>query len=316
MSFLSTVRNRIFGGSVSALSVQEADVSDELAKAGEAFGTLMQGVFTAVAQTQQQLDKNGALIAEAMCKTEVEMVRARETRYDDDGNVEDIKVVTGKGRLIELTSPAFYECQYLTLQGEFKASELASSTQSKVRTAGVSGQAGTGAASAAVNRGLFGRKKGSSSSGGGQSVSASASFSDVTTGSTFDSSVGTIRMNTLYAPKDAVAIAQPPLVLVGPKITIIPAGPVTDELGSRSTAVAVQVTKHDGTTAIASRGLVIDTEGTDWTAAGGAPTTDGDGKLIITLTRPQTPGAPPLAPKRVTLTVRLGLVTASAAVDV
>ena len=33
-----------------------------------------------------------------MCKTEVEMIRARETVYDDDGHIQEVKIVTGKGR--------------------------------------------------------------------------------------------------------------------------------------------------------------------------------------------------------------------------
>ena len=104
MSFLQNVRSKIFGGAVSDLTVQDADVGNELAAAGKAFGTLMEQVGLAVAHTQQALDNNGAKIAEEMCNTEVDMIRARETVYNDDGSFKELKVVTGKGRLIELAA--------------------------------------------------------------------------------------------------------------------------------------------------------------------------------------------------------------------
>lgn len=317
MGFLTNIKSRIFGGNVNDLTVQEANVGDELAAAGKAFGTLMEQVGMAVAHTQQQLDKNGAAIAEEMCKTEVEMIRARETIYDQDGKIEDIKIVTGKGKLIELASPVFYEHKFVAVQGEFTATELATSSQTKVRQASLG-------ASASVGKG----KKGLLPRPGSASVSAagSASFSDVTSGTTFDSSVGTMRMNVLIAPKDSIGIPKPPLILVGPKIVINALSPSTDATtGNRAVDVNVVVTKKDGT-ANDGKLVLIDSDGVDWEVVAstkppsspmaGASQTDADGVLHIRLKRPQTPGGPPLESKQSTLTVRLGLVTASATVTV
>ena len=313
MSFLKNVRSRVFGSAVSELSVQEADVGDELAAAGKAFGTLMERVGIAVAQTQQQLDRNGAAIAEEMCDTEVDMIRARESIYDNDGRIQEVHVVVGKGKLIELAAPVFYEYQYVTLQGEFTATELARSTQSKVRGTAVSGSAGFGVTRKAV--GIF--KRPTVERSASASLSASASSSDTTSGSTFDSSAGTMRMNLLIAPKQSVAIPKPPLILEGPRIRISPAGPQTDAAGNRRTDVIITVTRNDGTTAVQEKNLAIETDGVDWAVAGGlAPKTNDKGVLVITLLRPQTPGDPPLAAKQVAVTVRLGLVSASATVAV
>jgi hypothetical protein len=332
MSFLNNVKSRVFGGSVNDLTVQEADVSDELAAAGRAFGTLMEQVGLAVAETQRELDKNGAAIAEIMCTTDVEMIRARETFYDDDGNVKDIRIVTGIGKLIELASPVFYEHKFVALQGEFTAKELATSTQTKVRQAGASASGSIGPASGKANK--FGSKK--TSKTGSASASVSASFSDVTAGTSFDSSVGTMRMNALIAPKDSIGIPKPPLILVGPKITITSGSTATSEspaldAGSRNTIVTITVKTKDGATVNKGQVLSIDTGGIDWTMLPSlnplsltnvpapiqdAPQTDDIGVVKIQLKRTLTPGSPPLESKKAAVTVRLGLVTATATVTV
>lgn len=324
MSFLRNVRSRIFGDAVDDLSVQEANVGDELAAAGRALGNLMERVGSAVALTQQQLDRNGAAIAEEMCNAEVDIIRARETRYDEDtGKVEDLVVVSGKGRLIELASPVFYEYQYLALQGEFTATELAISTQSKVRQAGASAQAGGGSS------GGRGKRKAS----GGVSASASASSSDVTAGTTFDSSVGTIRMNTLIAPKQSIGIPKPPLVLVGPRIAIlagestsVKADAANGVRAGRKATVTITVTKlvkdtgtgKDEIKAVEpGQDLAIDAGDAEWSVVGKAPPkTNQFGEVVLELLRPQPEGAPLLASKEVQVTVRLGLVNATAAVRV
>jgi hypothetical protein len=317
MSFLNSVKSRVFGGSVNDLTVQEADVSDQLAAAGKAFGTLMEQVGLAVAETQRELDKNGAAIAEIMCTTDVEMIRARETIYDENGKVKDIKIVTGKGKLIELATPVFYEHKFVALQGEFTAKELATSTQSKVRQAGASASGSIGRASGKANK--FGSKK--TSKTGSASASVSASFSDSTGGTGFGSSVGTMRMNALIAPKDSIAIPKPPLILLGPKIAIAADATVTSllpaDLGSRTTLVTITVKKRDGMTANIGQAISIDTDGIDWSVLPpGPPTTDTSGELKVELKRTLTPGAPALESKKAAVTVRLGLVTATATVTV
>lgn len=326
MSFLKQVKTRVLGGAVNDLAIQDAGVGDELAAAGKAFGTLMEQVGLAVAETQKQLDKNGADITELMCETEVEMIRARETLYGEDGKITGIKIVTGKGRLIELASPVFYEHKFVALQGEFTAKELATSTQSKVSQAGVTASGSIGKK----------KQKGTKTSlTGSASASASASFSDVTAGSTFDSSIGTMRMNALIAPKDSIGIPKPPLILEGPKITIVAGATTTRSDGTRTTPVIITVKKRNGDLNF-GRLLAIDADGVDWTipsshtpyeqvkttppadpvVVAGGPQTNNVGELKIDLTRTQTPGAPPLESKKAAVTVRLGLVTATATVTV
>jgi hypothetical protein len=340
MSFLRNVRSRILGGAVDDLSVQEASVTDELAAAGRAFGTLMEQVGTAVALTQQQLDRNGAAIAEEMCNAEVDIIRARETVYDEEtGKVKEVVVVAGQGRLIELASPVFYEYQYLTLQGEFTATELATSTQTKVQRADATVRAGGGSS----------RGRGKRKASGGVSASVSASSSDVTTGTTFDSSVGTIRMNTLIAPKESVGIPKPPLVLVGPRIAIAAVASTAvaaalDVIPGREATVTVTVTKvvkatgagaeteteteagtgtgtatgmEDKVMPVKQQLLAIDAGEAEWSVVvGGLPRTNDAGEVVLRLFRPQPEGAPLLASKQVPVTVRLGLVNANASVRV
>src|SRR5436305_171228 len=128
MNFLKNVKSRVLGEKIPSpgdLTIQQADVSDELAAAGKAMGTFLEQVGLAVASTQQQLDRNGAHIAQLMCQTDVEMIRARETVYRDDGTIEEIIIVSGTGKLIELASPVFYEHKFVALQSQFTAKELA-----------------------------------------------------------------------------------------------------------------------------------------------------------------------------------------------
>jgi hypothetical protein len=318
MSFLKNVRGRIFGDAVNDLTVQEAGVADELASAGKAFGVLMEQVGLAVASTQKALDKSSAMVAEEMCKTEVEMIRARQTIYDDDGNANQIKIVTGKGRLIELASPVFYEQKFVSLQGEFSASEMATSSKTKVRQFGASVTASGGAPS----------KKGKKKGGIAPSVSGSvsASSSDVESGTSFDSSVGTMRMNALLAPKDATVIPKPILTFTGIEIDIVAGNTAINAAGDRTTEVTISVMKRAAPTAStpnpASQANVgklisVDTDGVDWEYVG-TPTTDGDGKLVVRLIRKQaaSPNAPALESKKIEVSARLGLKTVRATVTV
>jgi hypothetical protein len=152
----------------------------------------------------------------------------------------------------------------------------------------------------------------------------------------FDSSVGTMRMNALIAPKDSIGIPKPPLILVGPKITITSGSTATSEspaldAGSRNTIVTITVKTKDGATVNKGQVLSIDTGGIDWTMLPSlnplsltnvpapiqdAPQTDDIGVVKIQLKRTLTPGSPPLESKKAAVTVRLGLVTATATVTV
>jgi hypothetical protein len=318
MSFLKNVRGRIFGDAVNDLTVQEAGVADELASAGKAFGVLMEQVGLAVASTQKALDKSSAMVAEEMCKTEVEMIRARQTIYDDDGNANQIKIVTGKGRLIELASPVFYEQKFVSLQGEFSATEMSTSSKTKVRQFGVGISASGGAPS----------KKGKKKSGIAPSVSGSvsASSSDVESGTSFDSSVGTMRMNALLAPKDSTVIPKPILTFTGIEIDIVAGNTTVNAAGDRTTDVTIRLMKRAAPTAStpnpASEANVgklisVDTDGVDWEYVG-TPITDGDGKLVVRLIRKQvaSPNAPTLESKKIEVSARLGLKTVRATVTV
>lgn len=314
MGFLQNVRARVFGGDVSNLSVQEAGIGDELAAAGRALGRFMESTSLAMAKTQGKLNKNSAIMAEELCKTEVELIRARETIYDDAGKIQDIRIVTGNGRLIEVVDAAFYQFDALSVQAQFSATELATSSQSKVKQASIGASVGV-----SKGGGLLSRPRASGS------VSGSASFSDVTVGTTFDSSVGVMRMNTLVVPNESASIPKPLLILQGPNI-VIGAGAVSTNAttGARTLVVTITVTKKDGTTPNDGRILAIDTDGIDWEIVPStnppanpiqdAPQTDAGGILAIRLTRQQTPNAPPLESRQAAIGVRLGLATATATV--
>ena len=317
MGFLSKVKDAVFGTSASALTVGDASVAGELANAGVAFGTLMEQVGLAVADSQRELDKNSAAITVEMCKAEVDIIRARQTVYGEDGKVKEILVTTGPGRLIELASAVFYEYKYVALQGEFTARELSQSTKTTVVSAGI----GASGSISRTKNGLFNKRTTMTGS-----ASGSATSSNTGTNTNADQSVGTMRMNALLAPKESTSIPKPVFVLKGPKISITPGATTTNAAGDRTTTVTFLVKKKDGITPNADKPLVIDTDGIDWEITQAAPPanngepfepkTDASGKVVVNLKRVKTPDAPSLESKKVSITVRLGLVLESQTVTV
>jgi hypothetical protein len=316
-SLLDNVRKSLFGEPV----LQQTDVTDELRGAGTAFATLIEGVGTAVATTQAELDKTSGNIATLMAQTQVETVQAVVTQYGSDGNIININVVTGTTSALSIAVPPALSFKRVHLEGSFVATEFSAAQHSN------------------VNVNLIGVSV-SGRAFGGLSASASVvnSNTDVQTEQTQDSSVASMSMTALIRPKPVTALPKPPLIFKGPSLTLtlsgnpspnplvmhnIPSTP-TDQpyLERRSAIVQVQLVSAPPAAAIAGQTIAIDCGTLDWvvsTSAGApipppaGPTTDSGGSFYITVSRTATSSTDPK--KDFVIRASLNLVNANLSVS-
>jgi hypothetical protein len=198
-SLLDNVRKSVFGDP----TLQPANVTSELAGAGTAFATLIEGVGKAVAKTQAELDATSGHIASQMANTQIETVQALVTNYDDSGNIVDVSVVSGQTSALAIAVPPALSFKRVHLEGSFVASEFSAAQHSNVNVnlVGVS----------VSGKGLRGL------SAGGSVVNANT---DIQTAQTQDTSVATMSMTAQIRPKPVTALPKPPLVLKGPTLKL------------------------------------------------------------------------------------------------
>jgi hypothetical protein len=288
-SLLDNVRKSLFGDPV----LQPTNVTSELAGAGAAFAVLIEGVGKAVATTQAELDATSGRIATEMAKTQVDTVQAVVTEYGDDGNILDVNVVVGKTSALSIAVPPALSFKRVHLEGRFVATEFSATQHSNVNVNLVSANVSS--------KGFF------------RGVSASGSVvnanTDVQTEQTVDTSVGTMSMTALIRPKPVTALAKPPLVLKGPKLTLtvfknlpiatINPPPATPDgppaLYRRGAVVQVQLLKTDLSGGLANKTIAVDCAGldSDVTDNAGAtvttgPKTDASGVFFVTVSRTVT----------------------------
>jgi hypothetical protein len=199
-SLLDNVRKSVFGDP----TLQPTNVVSELAGAGTAFATLIEGVGTAVAKTQAELDATSGHIASEMANTQVDTVQALVTNYDDSGNITDVSVVSGQTSALAIAVPPALSFKRVHLEGSFVAGEFSAAQHSNVNVNLIGVSVG--------GKGLRGL------SASGSVVNANT---DVQTEQTQDTSVASMSMTAQIRPKPVTALPKPPLVLKGPKLALL-----------------------------------------------------------------------------------------------
>lgn len=279
-----------------------ADVSDELSRAGMSFGKLVEFTGKAVADTQLKLNQTGAAMASVLATTQVDVIAAQESIYDDEGNLDEAKTFTRKLPLINFIDPVFYEWTAVRLQGQFFASEIVASNETSSSAFHSSDHSG--------NAGLF-----IVLGVGSTSVSYGSTTTKGDVDSSSDRSFGHVRASALLQPKRDIGVPPPRQVIRGPSLNVV-AGEIVDvitggKLVARTMSALLELRKQDGTP-IAGKSLSIETDGAPWNfSVAGAETTDVAGQVAITLRRDFLGDAPDIAPKDVVLSARLGLVANS-----
>lgn len=292
---------------------QDADVNAGIQSAGMSFATLLKTTGLAVADSSRQLNEVGATMASALAGTQVDVIAAQITAYDDNGmpHAEGSKTLTQKLPLINFIDPVFYEWSRVRLQGYFQASEFVASNESRSGAVGVS----AGASSSG-----FGFIFGSGRNYLNFNTSSTSSDVDVSR----EQSYGTIRASALLEPKADVGVPKPRQLISAPSIGIMFGPDATDTATTRSKDVALICYKADGSKQ-ASEGLPLSVEvdGAQWTwkvpvVPGALPTTSAEGVVTLALSRdfPMPAGATEVdkAPIDLTLTVRMGVVSSTAVI--
>jgi vacuolar-type H+-ATPase subunit F/Vma7 len=288
------------GAGTSALDVTPSDVSDELDRAGAAFGDLVRLTGKAVADTQQRLNKTAAASISALAKTLVDVIAVNETVYDDAGTVTESITHTQKLPLITFIDPVVYEWRQVRLQGRFVAEELSTRYSSSSRRSSYR----TGSSQSGLLVWL----------GGGQTYNRLdiAETSMEVTGSR-DASTGTVRMNAQLQPRTDVGVPKPRQAVQAPRIAILE-GEIVDDAAtsSRTMTIVVEFFRRDGTP-IEGKGLSIETDGVPWSYDGPSDT-DTDGRVTIVLRRDFSDPEVDRSPIDVVVSARKGMVATSSTV--
>lgn len=281
-------------------------VGDEVEAAGLAFGDMVETTGQAIAKTQLRLDLNSAATAQALAQTKVDVIAARETIYDDSGNITNQKDHTMKLPLINFIDPVFYEWSHVRLQGQFYAMEVATATEARQKN--YTKQDRTGQAGLLV---LFG--------GGRTSSSTTTNEVERSTQSASDTSVGRMRMNSLLKPREDVAVPKPTQVIQGPNILILQGEFTNNEnngvIESRQMEIVIQYFTRSGDP-IPNKEFSIESGGLSWEYTNPAQKqTDGDGTVSITLKRFFPDPEADITPVNFIITVRKGMLSNSTTVQ-
>ena len=87
--------NANLGGSRTLIDLSPAkDLSGAMQSAGMSFGRLVAFTGQAVADTQMRLNETGAAMATALATTQVDVIAAQESIYDDSGLLHEARTYT------------------------------------------------------------------------------------------------------------------------------------------------------------------------------------------------------------------------------
>jgi hypothetical protein len=291
------LQNLPVGVGTTSLAVQNASVSDELARAGIGLGDLVQNTGQAVAATQNKLNATSAETATALATTLVDVIAVQESVYDDQGNLAEAKSHMMKLPLINFIDPVFYEWSQVRLQGQFTAREFADAASSKsfrYQSSDKLGQAGL-----LVFLG-----------GGYNQLKFQHDSTEMTSESTSDISYGNIRMMAELKPRRDVSVPKPRQIMQGPRLAILQ-GEITDVLDgallkARTMSLLIEYRRRTGEP-IAGKAISIETEGVAWSFADGS-VTDADGRVEITLRREFLEEGVDTSPQDFVVSARIGIV--------
>lgn len=287
-----------------ALGIADTNVSDEMARAGLAFGDLVERTGMAVAETQNRLTQTSANTAKALATTLVDVVAVQEKEYDDQGNVVHVNNFVRKLPLINFIDPVFYEWSGVRLQAQFYAKEFSDGV-SAYKNGHTYRSSSRGGVTVLPILGGF--------ASGRTSTSESNVTTDFTGTRSTDVSLGKMRMNALLRPRADVGVPKPTQVIRAPRLTVIegeiidlradPAGPITE----RTMSLLFQFNRLDGTPII-GKNISIDSDGASWSFAVASNVTDANGQLEIILHRYFLEEGADTTPVDVIVTGRVGMV--------
>lgn len=287
------------GAGTAPLDIPNADVSDELANAGVAFGDLISSVGQAVASTQRKLNDTAVATTSALAETTVDVLAVQETIYDDDGNIDESVSHEQRLPLITFIDPVLYQWSQVRLQGSFVATELSAGSSSSTTT--------TTDNEGSSQAGLF------VFIGGGRTYldyrrTTTESTSEVTS----DVSRGRIRMYSELTPRHDIGVPKPRQAVQGPRLAIsageiVDIAPAGTSPAQRTMAVVIEYFRRDSTP-IQGKTISVETSGVPFEYVAGDET-DADGRLEILLRRTFLDETADTSPMEAIVSARIGIVS-------
>lgn len=276
-------------------AASEADVTDELAKGGPAFGTFLKSVGLAVAETQAALDKTLADTARALSKETVRIPAAFVQEVNDEGEVVQVVPDENTGELPGAIMQEFpllafvpltgYGVRQVHLTADMDVSEFNTANGLNIKKNHVGFDL-----NARASYGLFG---GFSASGDTALKTTFDNDSERRTTSE-DKAAGKLHMEATIEPRHDILIPKPFLIQRGPKISMVPTGraefagntatTVPEDVTRREVTVTLKLLNKDGDP-IPERMLDLTCDGNLFCDTGETPETDSDGKLVFKVVR-------------------------------
>jgi hypothetical protein len=269
----------------SDVKANDSDITDELEKGGPAFGAFLKGVGLAVADTQTALDQTLVSTAEALSKTQIDVIAVFEQVINDDGGMEKGEVHIQKLPLVNYLMPTAYQFSRVYLTADMSVSEFNAANGFNIKSTSASVQAN-------ASYSMFG-----GFSGG---ISGGVSHTDVSggTSTSVDTAAGKLHMEATLEPRHDIELPRPFIIQKGPKLRLLIGSrddiveQVTDPADSSKTVNKVTGRKVtltaelNGTNGGPLEGKLLqvscDNPVLSYTASG---TTAANGRVIITVER-------------------------------
>lgn len=195
-------------GPLSAVTVSESDITNELEKGGPAFGSFVKSIGMAVADAQTALDLNMVNTAKALSETQIDVIAIFEQQIkDEDGTMDKGIVHLQKLPLINYIMPTVYQWSRVYLQADMNVSEFNAAHGLNIKSK-----------SFAIGGGI--------SFGPGMIAGALAGgYSNVSHSQTMsyghDTAAGTLHMEATLEPRQDVELPKPYVLQKGPRLKIM-----------------------------------------------------------------------------------------------
>lgn len=267
------------------VTAAEANVTNEIADAGPAFGTFLSKVGMAVADTQKQLDLSMAEVAEKLSATTVKVASVFEQVITDEGKLGEGVVHMQEVPLVTLVTPTALQFTQVHISADMEVSEFTNAKGLTIKKSHTDFNA-----NAKAKYSVFG---GFGASGGTNFNTSSDGYSQNNSDAS-DKAAGKLHMEATIEPR-AIPIPQPFVVQKGPKLTLslvdrkdLNAGGTdeTDPAKVTTRVVTVKAALVNTAGAPMSGKLVVSCDGGYPFTVGNSGTTDAaTGELTITIRR-------------------------------
>ena len=200
------------GETVTPVTSAEANVTNEIADAGPAFGTFLRSIGMAVADTQKALDLSMVQTAEALSKQSVKIAAVFEQVVDDDGQLGDSQVHMADVPLITLVTPNALSFTQVHVTADMEVEEFTNAKGLKIKKNHTDFNL-----NARAKYSMFGGFGAS----GGTNLNVTSDGHEENTSDASDKAAGKLHMEATIEPRE-IPIPQPFVVQKGPRLRLVP----------------------------------------------------------------------------------------------